>query len=327
MNSKMKILITGGAGYIGSITAHKLAEAGMEPLIYDSLEKGHREAIEDKFELVIGETQDFKFLTNILRDKKIEAVIHFAAYIEMGESMKDPQKYFYNNLFGSFNLFKAMLKTNVKKLVFSSSAGVYGQPDEIPIKETAVRRPNNPYGETKKMIEDMMSWYSKIHDLHFISLRYFNAAGAMLDGSLGENHEPETHLIPNIIKAVLEDKEFNLFGDDYQTPDGTCVRDYIHVLDLASAHIKALNALHEGHKSDTYNIGRGKGFSNKEIVDAIEKVTGKKVKINITPRRPGDVAELVADSSKFQKEFSWQPEHSDLETIISSAFKWHRKLL
>ena len=321
----MKILITGGAGYIGSITARKLAEAGMEPIIYDSLEKGHREAVGD-IELVIGETQDWKFLTNILRDKKIKAVIHFAAYIEMGESMKNPQKYFYNNGFGTLNLLKAMLKVGVNKLVFSSSAGVYGQPKEIPIKESAVKQPGNPYGETKKMVEDILGWYSKVYDFRSISLRYFNAAGAMLDGSLGENHQPETHLIPNILKAVLADREFKLFGDDYPTPDGTCVRDYIHVLDLADAHIKALNVLNEEHKTDVYNLGRGKGFSNKQIIEAVEKTTGKKVKIKQEPRRLGDVAELVADSTKFQKEFSWQPEHSDLETIISSAYKWHQNI-
>jgi UDP-glucose 4-epimerase len=321
----LNILVTGGAGYIGSITCQELAKAGFTPIVYDSLEKGHREAVAD-FELIIGETQDWKFLVNVLRSKKIQAVIHFAAYIEMGESMQKPEKYFYNNLYGSMSLFKAMLTANVKKIVFSSSAGVYGQPETLPIKESASRNPNNPYGETKKMVEDILVWYSKIHNFQSISLRYFNACGAALNGSLGENHKPETHLIPNILKAVLKNEEFNLFGSDYPTSDGTCIRDYIHVLDLAEAHILALKALKNDHKTDFYNLGTGKGYSNKQIIDGVEKVTGKKVKVKLKPRRPGDVAELVADSNKFKNEFSWEPKHSDLQTIISSAWQWQQKL-
>ncbi len=319
------ILVTGGAGYIGSITCHQLAKSGFTPIVFDSLEKGYREAVKD-FELIIGETQDWNLLINTLKQKRIEAVVHFAAYIEMGESMKEPQKYFFNNLYGSMCLFKAMLAANVKKLVFSSSAGVYGQPEVLPIKESAPRNPNNPYGETKKMVEDILWWYSQIHNFNSISLRYFNACGATLNGDLGENHHPETHLIPNILKAVKEDREFTLFGSDYPTPDGTCIRDYIHVLDLAEAHILALKALQIGHKTDIYNLGSGKGYSNKEIIEAVEKVTGKKVKIRQEPRRAGDVAELVADSTKFQKEFSWQAKHSNLQTIITSAWQWQRKI-
>ncbi len=321
----MNILITGGAGYIGSITARQLAKAGFEPIIYDSLEKGHRQSVKD-FELVIGETQDWKFLVNVLRQKKIKAVIHFAAYIEMGESMKNPRKYFFNNFCGSLSLFRAMLKANVKKLVFSSTAGVYGQPKRLPIKEEESKNPGNPYGESKLMVEKVLQWYDKIYSLRSISLRYFNAAGATLDGRLGEDHKPETHLIPNILKAIKDQKEFSLYGNDYQTKDGTCIRDYIHVLDLAKAHILALETLEKGHKTDIYNIGTGKGYSNKEVIKAAEEVAGKKLNVKIRPRRPGDVDNLVADSTKFQKEFNWQPKYSDLQTIIKSAWKWHQTL-
>lgn len=321
----MKILVTGGAGYIGSITARQLAKAGYEPIIYDSLEKGHRETVAD-FELVIGETQDWKFLTNIMREKKIEAVMHFAAYIEMGESMEDPQKYFFNNVVGSLGLFKAMIKVGVGKIVFSSTAGVYGNPIHLPIKEQDPKIPNNPYGESKLMVERILGWYDKIYQMRSISLRYFNAAGATLDGKIGEAHHPETHLIPNILQAVKEGREFVLNGNDYDTPDGTCIRDYIHVLDLASAHILALRALERGHKLEVYNVGTGRGYSNKEVTEMVKKVTGQDLKIKVGPRRPGDVDSLVADCHKFAKEFSWQPKYSDLETIIKTAWSWHQKI-
>jgi len=321
----MKILLTGGAGYIGSITAQELIKAGHKVVIYDSLSCGHKWAIKG-LDLVIGETQDYKFLRNTLRDKKIDAVIHFAAYIEMGESMQNPYKYFHNNVYGSLQLIKAMVDTKVNKLVFSSTAGVYGNPKTLPIKEDDPKNPENPYGESKLMVERLLSWFDKIHDFRSITIRYFNAAGAALDGSLGEAHDPESHLIPNILQSIKDNKEFVLNGNDYDTPDKTCIRDYIHVLDLAQAHILALEALNKGHKTDVYNAGTGKGYSNKRVINMVEKVTGKKVKIKIGPRRPGDANELVADPTKFQKEFSWQPKYSDLETIVKTALSWHKKI-
>jgi UDP-glucose 4-epimerase len=319
----MKVLVTGGAGYIGSITCCQLARAGFEPVVYDSLEKGHRESVSD-FKLIVGQTQNQELLTRVLKEEKIEAVVHFAAYIEMGESMKDPGKYFSNNTFGSLSLFQAMIAAGIKKLIFSSTAGVYGQPQKLPIKEEEPKNPNNPYGESKLMVEKILSWYDKIYNFRSITLRYFNAAGATLDGTLGENHHPESHLIPNVIKAAIKDKQFTLYGQDYPTPDGTCIRDYIHVLDLAQTHIIALQALNKGYKSGQYNVGTGKGYSNRQIIKMVEKVTGKKVKVKVGPKRPGDVPQLVADNQKFCQEFSWQPQYSDLETIIKTAWNWYK---
>ena len=320
----MRILVTGGAGYIGSITSHQLIKAGHQVVVFDSLVNGNKDTVAD-LDLVIGETQDIKFLINVINQKKIEAVIHFAAFIEMGESMKDPYKYFYNNVFGSLQLIKAMIKTGVGKIVFSSSAGVYGNPERLPVKEDDRKEPTNPYGESKLMVEQLLAWFDKIHQLRSISLRYFNAAGATLDGKLGEAHRSESHLIPNILKAFIAGEEFVLHGDDYKTLDGTCIRDYIHVLDLAKTHILALEALVQGHKTDFYNAGTGKGYSNKQVIEMVEKVTGKKVKVKIGPRRPGDANELVADAAKFQKEFNWRPQHSDLRIIIESAYNWHKR--
>ncbi|NMC36492.1 UDP-glucose 4-epimerase GalE [Candidatus Beckwithbacteria bacterium] len=320
----MKILVTGGAGYIGSICAHELKKAGHEVVIFDSLQHGDRERVKD-YELVIGETTDFEFVKKTLAQHKIEAVMHFAAWIEMGESMVDPGKYFHNNVNGALQLLRAMVDVKVDKLIFSSTAGVYGNPVQIPIKEDDPKTPVNPYGESKLMVERMLRWFDQIHHLRSITIRYFNAAGALLDGSLGEAHEPESHLIPNIIKAVQEKREFTLFGDDYETFDGTCVRDYIHVLDLASAHIMALQVLSEGHATNVYNAGTGQGYSNKQIIEMVEKVTGQSVRVNISQRRPGDANELIADSTKLQQDLGWKPQYSDLETIVTSAWKWHNR--
>ncbi len=321
----MRILVTGGAGYIGSITAQQLVQQGHQVVIYDSLEKGHREAVGD-LKLMVGKTQNDKLLAKTMAEEKIDAVVHFAAYIGMAESMEDPHKYFYNNVYGSLQLFKAMIKAGVNKIVFSSTAGVYGNPTRVPIKEDDPKNPNNPYGESKLMVERMLSWFDKIHNLKFISLRYFNAAGATLDGKLGENHHPESHLIPNLIKTALgKNKEFTLNGTDYETKDGTCIRDYIHVLDLAQAHILALQALEKDHQSDIYNIGTGRGYSNKQVLEMVKKQSGVDFKIKIGPRRPGDANELVADSAKLKKELGWQPNYSDLETIVKTALKWHKR--
>ena len=306
----MKVLVTGGAGYIGSITAAVLEKAGHQPVIYD-----------------IKNNQDVKDtlrLKKTLAAEKIEAVMHFAAYIEMGESVLNPQKYFDNNFLGSRSLLEAMTDVGVNKIIFSSTAGVYGNPERVPIKEGDRKAPENPYGQSKLMVEELLKFYDRTKAVRSISLRYFNAAGATLDGKMGEAHQPESHLIPNIVKAVLQNKVFNLHGSDYPTKDGTCIRDYIHVVDLAQAHLLALDALASGHKTDVYNVGTGQGYSNLAVITMIEKVAGKKVKLTSGPRRPGDANELVADPSKFQKEFSWQPKHSDLETIVTTAWKWHK---
>lgn len=322
----MNILVTGGAGYIGSITARQLVKAGHKVIIYDNLSHGYEQSVAE-LDLIIGDTKDKNLLLNTFKERKIEAVVHFAAFIEMGESMKKPYKYFDNNFFGSLQLIEAMVESGVDKLVFSSTAGIYGNPKVLPIKENDFKNPTNPYGQSKLMVEETLAWFEKIHNLHAISLRYFNAAGATLDGDLGEAHQPESHLIPNLLTAVLEDKQFILNGIDYPTSDGTCIRDYIHVLDLAQAHILALDNLALGHKSDAYNIGTGNGFSNQQLIEMVEKVTGKKIKVKFGPRRQGDASKLIANTSKFSQEFKWQPKFSDLETIIKSAWKWHRRKL
>lgn len=303
----MKVLVTGGKGYIGAITAQELIKNNYQAVIYD---KKSGQAV-----------QDTKLLEKVIKEEKIEAVMHFAAYIEMGESMEEPAKYFDNNLIGSQHLIHTMINTGVKYLIFSSTAGVYGNPIKVPIKEEDRKLPENPYGQSKLMTEQLLEFYDRIYGLKSISLRYFNAAGAT-DQS-GENHQPESHLIPNLIKAILKDKEFTLFGNDYPTKDGTCIRDYIHVLDLAKAHILALEALVSGHKSDIYNVGTGKGYSSLEVIRMVEKVSGKKLKVKVVARRPGDANELVADSTKIQKDLGWQPKYSDLETIVKTAYLYH----
>jgi len=318
----MKVLVTGGAGYIGAITAQELKKQGYEVVIFDSLEKGYKEAVKD-FKLVKGKIHDQELVAKTLKQNEIEAVMHFAAYIEMGESMENPSKYYENNVIGTVGLLEAMVEAGVKKMIFSSTAGVYGNPERLPIKEEDRKLPENPYGQSKLIVEKILRFYDMTHELRSISIRYFNAAGATLDGKLGEAHRPESHLIPNVIKAVLEKKEFKLFGDDYPTSDGTCIRDYIHVLDLAEVHILALKALEKGHKTDVYNAGAGKGYSNKEVIEMVKKVSEKDLRVKIEPRRPGDANELVADSSKLKKEFKWQPKHSDLKTIVETAWKWH----
>ena len=306
----MKVLVTGGAGYIGAITATELKKAGHQGLIYDLQNK-----------------QDIKntaLLAKTLKAEKIEAVMHLAAYIEMGESMTNPQKYFDNNFLGSQSLLEAMSGTGVNKIIFSSTAGVYGNPQRVPIKEEDRKLPENPYGQSKLMVEKLLQFYDRIYGIKSISLRYFNAAGATLDAKMGEAHQPESHLIPNAIKALLKNKEFFLHGNDYPTQDGTCIRDYIHVVDLAQAHILALDALASGHKTDVYNLGTGKGYSNLEVIKMIAQVAGKKVKLKIGPRRPGDAHKLVADPAKITKNLNWKPIYSDLKTIVTTAWHWHK---
>jgi len=319
----MKILVTGGAGYIGSFMVRKLKEEGDEPVIVDNLSQGHKEAIRDFRLEVIDLVTEKEKLDKLLSSEKFDGVIHMASFIQMGESFKNPGKYYRNNVGGFLNLLDSMIENKVNKIILSSSAGVYGNPVNLPIKEDDPKNPLNPYGETKYIMERMLEDYDQAHGLKFISIRYFNAAGAALDGSIGEDHPEESHLIPLAIKTAIKGKEFTIFGNDYQTPDGTCVRDYIHVLDLVENHTLALKYLLDGAKSNFYNAGIGQGYSNKEVVEMIKKVTGIDLKINYGPRREGDANSLYASIDKIKKELHWQPKYG-LKEIIETAFKWHK---
>ena len=321
----MKILVTGGAGYIGSFMVKRLLEKGDEVVVLDSLERGHKEAIDSRAQLVVGNLLDGEFVAKVLEEDKFDGVIHFAGYISMGESMKDPYIYFQDNVFGSLNLIEELVKNGQNNIIFSSTAGVYGNPIKVPIPEDHPKNPENPYGESKLMVEKILNWYAKTKNLNAIALRYFNAAGAALDGSMGELHEPESHIIPNIMKAVKAKQPFKLFGNDYNTKDGTCVRDYIHVLDLVEAHVLALNKLKNKSGFDVYNVGTGNGYSNREVVDMVRKVTGLDFKVDEIERRPGDADSLIADSSRIKNELGFSPKYSDLETIVRTAWKFHSK--
>jgi len=320
---KKKILVTGGAGYIGSITVQVLKKEGFEPIIFDNLVTGHKESIaQEKFyqgDLV----KDVALLDKVFKEEKPEAVVHFAAMSLVGESVINPQKYFTNNLVGALNLLKVMLENKVLKIVFSSTAAVYGEPKKVPIDENAVKNPTSPYGESKLMIEKILDWYGQAYGLESIALRYFNACGALLDGSLGEDHHPESHLIPATIQAALNQKNFKLFGNDYPTPDGTCIRDYIHVLDLAQAHILALKAFQKGFQF--YNVGTNHGFSVLEVLKMIKKVSDIDFGITVIERRAGDPVRLIAKADKIREELGWKPKYSNLETIVKSAWEWHKK--
>ncbi len=320
---KNKVLVTGGAGYIGSFIVRQLQSEGYEPVIVDNLVAGHKEAIEgftlEKLDIYSEKDK----LNEVFQKHQPVGVIHMASYIQMGESFKDPSKYFHHNLETALNILDAMVGSNVKYFVFSSSAGVYGSPKEIPIKETDLKNPENPYGETKLMIERFLHWYEKAHDIKYMSIRYFNAAGAALDGSIGEDHPAESHLIPILISKAMSGQEATIYGGDYGTKDGTNVRDYIHVLDLAEAHTIALKALREGQPSESYNCGTGVGYSNKEIVNMINKVTGLELRMTIGPRRPGDADSLVADVGKIKQNLGWSAKLG-LEDIIKSAYAWHK---
>lgn len=316
-----RILVTGGAGYIGSNTTLQLLDAGYDVIVVDNLSRGHREAVDPK-RLRVLDIHDTDALVKLMAEKPCDAVIHFAAYIAVGESMKVPGIYFQNNVSGSLALLMAMLKANVKHIVFSSTAAVYGMPEHIPILETEPYAPVNAYGESKVMVEKILHWFDVIHGLRSVCLRYFNASGADPAGRAGEDHEPETHLIPLLFRAIQTGEPVKLFGDDYPTPDGTCIRDYIHVTDLARAHIAAVEKLLAGGESKKYNVGTGHGFSVKEVVNAVERVTGKKVPHVIAPRREGDPPSLVADSTALQTELGWKAEYSDIDRIVETAWKW-----
>ena len=319
------ILVCGGAGYIGSHAVRQLIDKGEEVIIVDNLETGHRDAVHPKAKFYNVDIRNEEDLDKVFLENKIDEVIHFAANSLVGESMTNPLKYFNNNVHGTEILLKTMIKHNVKKIVFSSTAATYGEPKNIPILESDETNPTNAYGETKLCMEKMMKWEDKAHGVKYISLRYFNVAGAHISGEIGEDHNPETHLIPLILQVPLGKREFiSIFGDDYDTHDGTCIRDYIHVTDLADAHILAVQKLREGSDSNIYNLGSGNGFTVKEMIEAARKVTGHEIPAEVCERRAGDPAKLVASSIKAREELGWQPKLENVEAMISSAWNWHK---
>lgn len=318
----MSILVTGGAGYIGSHTVNELLKKNYDVVIIDSLEKGHKKAVLGG-KLYIGDIRDEHTLETIFTENHIEAVIHFAAYSLVGESVKNPSKYYENNINSTRILLDEMVKHNCNKIVFSSSAAIFGEPENIPILEEDRKSPTNPYGETKLSMEKMLKWYDNAFGIKYIALRYFNASGADISGMIGEDHNPETHLIPIILDVAAGKREkIQIYGDDYQTKDGTCIRDYIHVTDLANAHILAVEKLKQGLESTNFNLGNGIGYSVKEVIDTVEKVTNKKINYEIASKREGDPAILIASSEKACKELGWKPEYNSLETIIETAWKF-----
>lgn len=321
----MKVLVLGGAGYIGSHTVYALIEAGEEVVIIDNLQTGYRQAVHPKAKFYEGDIRDRDFLNKVLdKEYDIDAVIHFAACSLVGESMKDPLKYYNNNLYGTMVLLGALVDHGIDKVVFSSTAATYGEPENLPILESDRTLPTNTYGETKLSMEKMFKWVSVAHGLRYVSLRYFNACGAHESGEIGEAHNPESHLIPLILQVPNKKREYiSVFGDDYPTKDGTCVRDYIHVTDLAQAHILAVKYLMAGNKSDVFNLGNGVGFTVKEVIEVARKVTGDPIEARIEGRRDGDPAFLIASSDKAKDILGWKPQYADLETIIASAWKWH----
>ena len=321
----MAILVLGGAGYIGSHTALELVKAGNEVVIADNLVTGYRKAIPKGAKFYEGDLRDFDFLNKLFQQEKIDAVIHFAAYSLVGESVTNPLKYYDNNLCGTKVLLEAMVKNNVDKIVFSSTAATYGEPENIPILETDRTCPTNPYGETKLAMEKMFKWTAEAHGLRYVSLRYFNACGADESGEIGEAHTPESHLIPLILQVPNGKREtISIYGTDYDTPDGTCIRDYIHVTDLAQAHILAVQYLNNGGESDIFNLGNGVGYSVREVIETARKVTGHPIPATETSRRAGDPARLVASSEKAKSVLGWKPVHDSLEEIIASAWNWHK---
>lgn len=317
----MKVFVTGGAGYIGSMVATQLLEAGHQVTIFDNLTKGHRTALPGGAALVEGDILDPSALNHALETQPHDAIMHFAALIEAGESMREPGRFFSNNVCGSLNLLEAAARHDVTKIVFSSTAGVYASKD-TPLNENDPIGPASVYGQSKRMVEEMLAWYQQIHGLRYAALRYFNAAGAL--GELGEDHDPETHLIPVVLQVALGQRErVAIFGDDYPTRDGSCVRDYVHIADLASAHLLALEALAE-KPAMIYNLGNGSGYSVKEVIDTAREVTGHPIPATAEPRRQGDAAALVADASRIRQELGWQPRYPDLKDIIASAWAWHQ---
>ena len=315
----MKILLTGGSGYIGSVTTELLCDDGHAVTVFDNLERGHVEAVDPRARLIVGDLREPQPIRDAMRDLKPDAVVHFAAYALVGESMQEPLKYFENNVGGGLHLLDAMLRTGVKKIIFSSTCATYGQPDVLPMTEALPQRPTNPYGESKLMFETALRWEQARRGIQPTFLRYFNACGAT--EKYGEDHEPETHLIPNVLKVALgQAPAVPVFGDDYDTPDGTCIRDYIHVVDLARAHILAL----EKDVSGPFNLGTGTGFSVQQVIETCRAVTGHPIPADVSPRRPGDPAGLVAGADKAKDVLGWKPRYPDLKTIVQHAWNWHR---
>ncbi|MCS7201626.1 MAG: UDP-glucose 4-epimerase GalE [Dictyoglomus sp.] len=317
-----KLLVTGGAGYIGSHVVKDLIKKGYDVIVIDNLEKGHRSAVKSKYFYKI-DLKDKDSLEKIFESFNIKGILHFAAASLVGESMTNPGKYFENNILGGLNLLECMVKYDVKFLIFSSTAAVYGEPKVIPIPEDHPTIPTNVYGSSKLMFEEILKWYEKIFGIKYMSLRYFNAAGCDPEGELGEDHNPETHLIPLILKTALGQRNYvEIYGTDYPTPDGTCIRDYIHISDLSFAHILALEALLSGESSNIYNLGNSRGFSVREVIKTAEKVVGERIPVKEVGRRAGDPAILIASSEKIKKDLGWNPQYSDLEKIIESHWKW-----
>lgn len=320
----MAVLVTGGAGYIGSHAVAALLEKGEEVVVVDNLYQGHREAVLGG-KLYVGDLRDEAFLSQVFAENDIDGVIHFAANSLVGESMENPGKYYHNNVYGTLCLLEAMKKAGVKRIVFSSTAATYGEPEKVPIDEYDRTQPTNTYGETKLAMEKMIRWFDVAHGIKFVSLRYFNAAGAHESGRIGEDHSPESHLIPLVLQVALGQREFiSVFGEDYPTEDGTCVRDYIHVSDLADAHLLALDRLRSGGDSAVYNLGNGTGFSVKQVIELSREVTGHPIPAKIQERRAGDPAVLVASSQRARAELGWSPRRDQLKDIIASAWEWHR---
>ncbi|AMA09405.1 UDP-glucose 4-epimerase GalE [Picosynechococcus sp. PCC 73109] len=322
------VLVTGGAGYIGSQAVLSLQRRGYRVIVLDNLVYGHRDLVASvlKAELIVGDTGDRPLLDQIFTDHKIDAVMHFAAYAYVGESVTAPAKYYRNNVVGTLTLLEAMIAAGVKQFVFSSTCATYGEPSEIPIPEAHPQNPINPYGMSKLMVEKMLWDFDRAYGLRSVMFRYFNAAGADPNGHLGEDHNPETHLIPLVLFAALGQREhISIFGTDYPTPDGTCVRDYIHVSDLADAHVLGLEYLLQGGATNAFNLGNGNGFSVKEVIEAARKITAKEIKAIATDRRPGDPPSLVGSSEKARTVLGWQPQYADLETILQHAWHWHQR--
>ncbi|QKY70359.1 UDP-glucose 4-epimerase GalE [Lentibacillus sp. CBA3610] len=321
----MSILVLGGAGYIGSHAVYQLINQQNDVVVVDNLQTGHREAIHPEATFYKGDIRNIVFLRYVFKKESIDAVIHFAANSLVGESMKKPLAYFDNNVYGTQVILQAMTEFNVKHIVFSSTAAVYGNPAQVPIAETSDPNPTNTYGETKYIVEKMMYWMNQAHDIKYVSLRYFNVAGALHSGEIGEDHRPETHLIPIILQTALgQHDHITIFGEDYDTPDGSPIRDYIHVDDLIQAHLQALDYLQHGGASDVFNLGSSEGFSVKEMIKSARKVTGAPILVESGPRRDGDPSVLIASSDKAQKVLGWHPSRISIETIIKDAWNWHR---
>ncbi|MFD1902222.1 UDP-glucose 4-epimerase GalE [Enterococcus termitis] len=320
----MSILVLGGAGYIGSHAVDQLIHKNYEVVVIDNLQTGHKQAVHDKAVFYQGDIRDKAFMQEIFTKESIDGVIHFAASSLVGESVEKPLMYFNNNVYGTQVLLEVMEEFGVKQIVFSSTAATYGEPKEMPIVETMPTNPENPYGESKLMMEKMMKWCDRAYGMRYVALRYFNVAGAKSDASIGEDHDPETHLVPIILQAALGQREYlGIYGDDYDTPDGTCIRDYVYIEDLIAAHIAALEYLQKGNESNIFNLGSNNGYSVKEMLEAAREVTGKEIPAKILPRRAGDPSKLVASSEKAKQVLGWQPKVTDIKEIIKTAWDWH----